>query len=213
MTTQLEVMMKATGEIPTHRTHNTGISSSLYKGHKAPWPKLTARPQRGSFPWPGFSQDAMELLPLLLAGSLLFTVAAPARDITSVCASQIRGTYKFLLQLKCAGNHFDTMSVTLNHFVNNQINCVRLQIQYIIERQNQIYPTSYTAQSRFIRWQVLLNLTNHDKFFKENSDDSLTDMKRNFLLFILSRYKSSSLQSPIFVLEHSQGLQQPSSCQ
>jgi hypothetical protein len=40
----------------------------------------------------------MELLPLLLAAcSLLFKVAAPARDIPSVCSSQISGTYKFPL--------------------------------------------------------------------------------------------------------------------
>ncbi|PUZ61084.1 hypothetical protein GQ55_4G242600 [Panicum hallii var. hallii] len=84
-------MMKAAGEITTHRTHHSGISPyikatkhhglssrhGLNRGSKA----FTAR----------LAGDAiMELLPLLLACSLLFTVAAPARDITSVCASQIR---------------------------------------------------------------------------------------------------------------------------
>nr|BAD62386.1 chloroplast nucleoid DNA-binding protein cnd41-like [Oryza sativa Japonica Group] len=33
------------------------------------------------------------LLPLLLACSLLFTIATPIRDITDVCASQISGIY------------------------------------------------------------------------------------------------------------------------
>ncbi|OEL19162.1 Aspartyl protease family protein [Dichanthelium oligosanthes] len=48
----------------------------------------------------------MELLPLLLACSLLFTVAAPARDITSVCASQISD----FPQLNSSGLH-----LTLHH--------------------------------------------------------------------------------------------------
>uniref|UniRef100_A0A0A9AQE2 Uncharacterized protein n=1 Tax=Arundo donax TaxID=35708 RepID=A0A0A9AQE2_ARUDO len=35
----------------------------------------------------------MELPPLLLACSLLFTVATPVRDITDACALQIIGLY------------------------------------------------------------------------------------------------------------------------
>ncbi|CAN6178350.1 unnamed protein product [Urochloa humidicola] len=49
----------------------------------------------------------VQLLPLLLACSYLFTVAAPARDITSVCASQITADFP---QLNSSGLH-----LTLHH--------------------------------------------------------------------------------------------------
>ncbi|CAN6197909.1 unnamed protein product [Urochloa humidicola] len=49
----------------------------------------------------------VQLLPLLLACSFLFSVAAPARDITSVCASQLTADFP---QLNSSGLH-----LTLHH--------------------------------------------------------------------------------------------------
>jgi hypothetical protein len=78
--------------LPHHTQTHTQVRIFLYiKGHRQQWLAITPH----GIQWLTFvCEHHMELLPLLLACFLLFTVAAPARDIADACASQVNGTYR-----------------------------------------------------------------------------------------------------------------------